>query len=83
MLSLQGPRSRELLRSLTSCDLSTAAFPFRTAREIDVGLAPPLCLRITYVGELGYELYVPTEHAADVYDRIVAPGPASVCATSA
>jgi 4-methylaminobutanoate oxidase (formaldehyde-forming) len=72
LLSLQGPRSREVLQSLTSCDLSTAAFPFRTAREIDVGLARALCLRITYVGELGYELYVPTEHAADVYDRVLA-----------
>jgi glycine cleavage system aminomethyltransferase T len=74
LLSLQGPRSRELLQTLTSCDLSTAAFPFRTAREIDVGLARALCLRITYVGELGYELYVPTQHAADVYDRLVAGG---------
>jgi glycine cleavage system aminomethyltransferase T/glycine/D-amino acid oxidase-like deaminating enzyme len=74
LLSLQGPRSRELLQTLTSCDLSTTAFPFRTAREIDVGLARALCLRITYVGELGYELYLPAEHAADVYDRLVAAG---------
>ena len=74
MLSLQGPRSREVLRQLTTVDLSTAAFPFRTAREIDVGLARALCLRITYVGELGYELYVPAEHAADVYERLLAAG---------
>jgi 4-methylaminobutanoate oxidase (formaldehyde-forming) len=74
LLSLQGPRSRELLGSLTPEDLSTEAFPFRTAREIEVGLARALCLRITYVGELGYELYVPSEHAADVFDRLVAAG---------
>ena len=74
LLSLQGPRSREVLQRLTTADLSTAAFPFRTAREIDVALARVLCLRITYVGELGYELYVPTEHAADVHDRLVAAG---------
>ncbi len=74
LLSLQGPRSREVLQRLTTVDLSTAAFPFRTAREIDVALARALCLRITYVGELGYELYVPTEHAADVYERLLDAG---------
>src|SRR3954447_22290183 len=74
LLSLQGPQSREVLQSLTSVDLSTAAFPFRTARDIDVGLARALCLRITYVGELGYELYLPAEHAVDVYERLVADG---------
>jgi glycine cleavage system aminomethyltransferase T/glycine/D-amino acid oxidase-like deaminating enzyme len=77
LLSLQGPRSRELLQSLTPADMSTPVFPFRTAREIEVGLARALCLRITYVGELGYELYVPTEHAADVYERLVAVGKAA------
>jgi len=74
LLSLQGPRSREVLQRLTTADLSTAAFPFRTAREIDVALARVLCLRITYVGELGYELYLPTEHAADVHDRLLDAG---------
>jgi glycine cleavage system aminomethyltransferase T len=76
LLSLQGPASREVLQQLTTVDLSTSAFPFRTAREIDVGLARALCLRITYVGELGYELYVPTEHAVDVYERLLAAGAA-------
>ncbi len=75
-LNIQGPRSRELLQSLTSADLSNEAFPFRTAREIDLGYARALCVRITYVGELGYELYIPTEQATHVYDRIVAAGPA-------
>ncbi len=73
-LNIQGPRSRELLQSMTSADLSDEAFPFRTAREIDLGYARVLCVRITYVGELGYELYISTEQATHVYDRIVAAG---------
>jgi glycine cleavage system aminomethyltransferase T/glycine/D-amino acid oxidase-like deaminating enzyme len=73
-LNIQGPKSRELLQSLTSADLSNAAFPFRTAREIDIGLARVLCVRITYVGELGYELNIPSEQAGHVYDRIVEAG---------
>jgi 4-methylaminobutanoate oxidase (formaldehyde-forming) len=73
-LNVQGPRSRELLQSLTSADLSNAAFPFRGAREIDIGFARMLCLRITYLGELGYELYIPVEQATHVYDRIVEAG---------
>ncbi|MCA9671463.1 MAG: FAD-dependent oxidoreductase [Myxococcales bacterium] len=75
-LNLQGPRSRELLATLTSADLGDEAFPFRTAREIDIGFARVLCVRITYVGELGYELYIPAEHAVHVYDRIVEAGAA-------
>jgi len=73
-LNVQGPRSRELLQSLTSADLSDAAFPFRAAQEIELGYARPLCVRITYVGELGYELYIPAEQATHVYDRLVAAG---------
>ena len=73
-LNLQGPRSRELLQTLTSVDLGNAAYPFRCAREIDVGYARLLCVRITYVGELGYELHVPTEHALHVYERLLEAG---------
>ena len=73
-LNIQGPRSRELLQPLTSVDLSNAAFPYRTAREIDIGYARVLCIRITYLGELGYELYVAAEQTLHVYDRIVAAG---------
>ena len=72
---MQGPRSRDLLQTLTTAELSNTAFPFRTAREIDLGFARVLCIRITYLGELGFELYVPTEQAVHVYDRIVAAGP--------
>ncbi len=75
-LNVQGPLSRELLQPLTSADLSNEAFPFRTAREIDLGFARVLCVRITYLGELGYELYIPAEQAAHVYDRLVEAGEA-------
>jgi len=73
-LNIQGPNSRALLQKITTEDLSDAAFPFRAAREIDIGFARVLCVRITYVGELGYELYIPAEQATHVYDRIVAAG---------
>jgi 4-methylaminobutanoate oxidase (formaldehyde-forming) len=73
-INIQGPRSRELLTLITSADVSNVAFPFRTAREIDCGFARALCIRITYLGELGYELYVPTEQALYVYNRIVEAG---------
>ena len=73
-INIQGPRSRELLQSITTVDLSNEAFPFRTAREIDIGFARALCVRITYLGELGYELYIPAEQAAHVYDRLVVAG---------
>ncbi len=73
-LNVQGPRSRELLQSITSADLSNEAFPFRTARGIDIGYARVQCNRITYVGELGYELNIPAEQAVHVYDRVVEAG---------
>jgi 4-methylaminobutanoate oxidase (formaldehyde-forming) len=73
-LNIQGPRSRELLASVTSADVSNEAFPFRAAREIDLGFARALCIRITYLGELGYELYVPAEQAVHAYDQLVWAG---------
>ena len=73
-INVQGPRSRELLAAVTSADVSNEAFPFRTAREIDLGYARVLCVRITYLGELGYELYIPAEQAVHVYDRLVEAG---------
>lgn len=75
-INIQGPRSRELLQAVSAHDLSNGAFPFRTARDIDIGFARVLCLRITYLGELGYELYVPAEQALPVYDRLVEAGAA-------
>ena len=73
-INVQGPRSRELMQSLTTTDMANEAFPFRTAREIDIGFARMLCVRITYLGELGYELYVPAEQATHVYDRLTEAG---------
>jgi len=73
-LNVQGPNSRALLQKLTTTDLSNTAFRFRTAREIDIGFARVLCIRITYLGELGYELYIPAEQALHVYDRLFEAG---------
>ncbi len=55
-LNLQGPKSRELLQALTDTDMSNEAFPFRTMKELAIGLARVNVARITYVGELGYVL---------------------------
>ncbi|MEI8238649.1 MAG: FAD-dependent oxidoreductase [Actinomycetota bacterium] len=74
LLSLQGPASRELLGRLTDADLSNDAFSYLTAQHIHVGYAPVLAGRVTYVGELGYELHVPTEHAAGLYDLLFETG---------
>ncbi len=73
-INVQGPLSREVLQRVTSCDLSGEAFPFRAARTIDVGFARVLCARITYLGELGYELHVPSDFAAHVYEQLVEAG---------
>ena len=62
------------MQSLTTADLSNEEFPFRCAREIEIGYAKVLCIRITYLGELGYELYIPSEQAVHVYDIIVEAG---------
>jgi 4-methylaminobutanoate oxidase (formaldehyde-forming) len=74
VLGVMGPRSRELLSRVTDAELSNAAFPYLAAREIDMGYARVWALRVTYVGELGWELYMPTEFALAVYDAIVAEG---------
>jgi heterotetrameric sarcosine oxidase gamma subunit len=71
VLALMGPRSRDLLGRVTPADLSNDAFPFGSAREIELGYALVRAQRISYVGELGYELYVPTEFAGPVFDLIM------------
>ena len=76
VLSVMGAKSRALLQSLSPNDLSGGAFPFGTSQEIELGYAIIRASRITYVGELGWELYVPTELLAGVYDEIVAAGAA-------
>jgi len=71
LLSLQGPRSRELLQVITGSDLSTERVPFRASCEVEIGCARVLLVRVTYMGELGYELYVPAEYSHTVYDALV------------
>ncbi|GBF28319.1 4-methylaminobutanoate oxidase [bacterium MnTg02] len=74
VFGLMGPKSRDLLSRLTSADLSNAAFPFATSRNIDIGYATVRATRMTYVGELGWELYVPVEFAVGVYEDLIAEG---------
>ena len=74
LLSIQGPKSRTLLSRLTDADLSNEGFPYLSARHIHVGYAPVLAARVTYLGELGWELHIPTEYAAGVYDELISAG---------
>ena len=74
VISIMGPHARALLQSLTPNDLSQEACPFGHSREIELGYALVRASRITYVGELGWELYIPTEFVTGVYDTIVAAG---------
>lgn len=73
--SKTGPNSRLLMASIVDdCSLENEDFPFRCAKEVGIGYARVLCVRITYLGELGYELYIPSEQALHVYDTIVEAG---------
>jgi heterotetrameric sarcosine oxidase gamma subunit len=74
VLNIQGPKSRDLLSRVTNADMSNEAFPFLTLQEIDIGYALVLALRVTYVGELGWELYIPTEFSLHVFDTLVEAG---------
>jgi glycine cleavage system aminomethyltransferase T/glycine/D-amino acid oxidase-like deaminating enzyme len=74
MLNIQGPESRALLASVSEHAFDTDSFPFATMQEVEIGYCQVRALRITYCGELGWELYVPTEYLQQVYDRIVASG---------
>ncbi|MDP1700986.1 MAG: FAD-dependent oxidoreductase [Aestuariivirga sp.] len=74
MIAVMGPNSRTLLQKLSGADLSNGAFPFGTSKEIEIGYARVRASRITYVGELGWELYIPTEFAAHVFERLIAAG---------
>ena len=74
VLGLMGPRSRELLQRVSDADFSNDAFPFGTSQVIDLGYARVRASRITYVGELGWELYVPVECAPGVFDALMREG---------
>ena len=73
LLTVQGPRSRELLSRLTTADLSNDAFPYLTAKEIEVADGSALALRVTYLGELGWELHIPNDVALTVYEALFEP----------
>ncbi len=75
-LVLTGPRSRDLLATVTNCDLSSEAFPWMSARAIEIGTARVWALRVSYAGELGWELHVPMENLVAVYDRLWEQGEA-------
>jgi heterotetrameric sarcosine oxidase gamma subunit len=74
LINIQGPKSRDLLSRITSTDLSNEAFPYMFGKEIDFAYARPLALRVTYEGELGWELHVPSEFSVHVYEVLVDAG---------
>lgn len=75
MLSIMGPKSRALLSELTPADLSTEAFPFSTSQEIEMGYGYVIANRLTYVGELGWELLIPVEFTQHIFERLMEVGP--------
>lgn len=74
MLAIMGPKSRDFLQRLTNADLSNEAFPYSTAKEIDIAYARPWAIRMSYVGELGWELYIPAMFTVPVFDAILKEG---------
>jgi dimethylglycine dehydrogenase len=73
-LSLAGPRSRELLQSLVDADLSTSAFPFMSFRALDVGMVPALVGRVSFTGDLGYEIWVTGDYQRALFDLLTQAG---------
>ena len=74
VFAVMGPRSRALMQKVSPADFSNASFPFGASREIDLGYATVRATRLTYVGELGWELYVPVEMAVTVYEELMSAG---------
>jgi dimethylglycine dehydrogenase len=74
VLTLAGPKSRELLQSVTDADVSREAFPFFRAHRLHVGMAPAMALRVSFVGELGFELHHPVEYQRHIYEQLVGAG---------
>jgi len=74
MLNVQGPNSRALLGAISNADFSNEAFPFGTMQEIELGYQLAMAVRVSYTGELGWELYIPTEMALPVYDKLIEAG---------
>ena len=74
VINLAGPLAREVLQKVCDADLGDAAFPFMTAQDVRVGYAPALAYRVTYIGELGWELYIPSEYLQYVYEELQQAG---------
>ncbi|MFM8530584.1 MAG: FAD-dependent oxidoreductase [Ilumatobacteraceae bacterium] len=73
-INVHGPKAREVLQAMSDADVSNEGFPYMSARRIDVGYFDVLALRVTYIGELGWELHVPSLHAVQVYDLVMEAG---------
>jgi len=74
VIGVMGPRSRDLLQTISNLDLSNESFPFGSMNLINIGGVPCNALRMSYVGELGWELYIPANQANSVYEEIIASG---------
>jgi glycine cleavage system aminomethyltransferase T len=74
VLGVMGPESRALVEKVTSADLSNEAFPFGTIQQVEIGCAVGNAFRVSYVGELGWELYVPSDQARHAYGVILEAG---------
>ena len=74
MLGVMGPNARKLLEKISDADLSNESFPFATAREIHIGYASAFAIRMSFVGELGWELYIPTPFAQGIFDALMEAG---------
>ncbi len=74
VINIAGPLTRKVLQKVSDEDLSHAAFGFMTAQDIRIGYAPALAFRVTYIGELGWELYIPSEYMQYVYDILQEAG---------
>jgi dimethylglycine oxidase len=75
-VGLWGPRARDVIRRVSSADFGNDAFPYFSARQIEIGEVPVTALRVSYVGELGWELYVPVEYGARVWELLWEAGQA-------
>ncbi|HUO96175.1 MAG TPA: aminomethyltransferase family protein, partial [Steroidobacteraceae bacterium] len=73
-LSVAGPRARDLLQPLVGADLATAAFPFMTFRRVDVGMVPAFVGRVSFTGDLGYEIWVTADYQRALYDLLTGAG---------
>ena len=74
MLAVMGPKSRDLLENLIEADLTNEAFPFATAQQVDIAYGKSIAVRMSFVGELGWELYIPTEFSLNVFDTLMTAG---------